>query len=112
MTAFVLPTNFIDNPESLLRKVQPHVVPLSVTLPATEPVIPTPSAPNTMAEKTLREFSVPAVTNVPVGPNINVDDVNFEVKSGLITMVHARHFVDYLVRTLLTVVSTRHKPSI
>ena len=82
MTGFALPTNFIDNPESLLRKVQPHV----------EPVIPAPSVPNNMAKKTLREFSVPAVTNIPVGPNINVDDVNFELKSGLITMVHANPF--------------------
>jgi hypothetical protein len=45
-----------------------------------------------MAKKTLREFSIPAVANVPVGPTINVGDVNFELKLGLIKMVQASPF--------------------
>ena len=39
-----------------------------------------------MAKKTLREFSVPSTDNVATGPNINVGDVNFELKSSLINM--------------------------
>ena len=45
-----------------------------------------------MAEKTLREFSVPSTNNVGTGPNINVGDVNFELKSSLINMVQASPF--------------------
>ena len=45
-----------------------------------------------MAEKTLREFSVPSTDNVATGPNINVGDVNFELKSNLINMVQASPF--------------------
>ena len=45
-----------------------------------------------MAEKTLREFSIPSTDNVATGPNINVGDVNFELKSSLINMVQASPF--------------------
>ena len=45
-----------------------------------------------MAEKTLREFSVPSTNNVATGPNINIGDVNFELKSSLINMVQASPF--------------------
>ena len=45
-----------------------------------------------MAEKTLHEFSVPSTDNVATGPNINVGDVNFELKSSLINMVQASPF--------------------
>ena len=45
-----------------------------------------------MAEKTLREFSVPSTDNVATGPNINIGDVNFELKSSLINMVQASPF--------------------
>jgi hypothetical protein len=45
-----------------------------------------------MAQKTLREYSVPGVANVPVGPTINVGDANFELKTGLITMVQGSPF--------------------
>ena len=45
-----------------------------------------------MAEKTLREFSVPSTDNVATDPNINVGDVNFELKSNLINMVQGSPF--------------------
>jgi len=45
-----------------------------------------------MADKTLREYFVPNVANMPVGPAINMGDVNFEQKTGLITMVQANPF--------------------
>jgi len=40
-----------------------------------------------MAEKTLREFSVPSAANVATGANVNSGDVNFELKSSLINMM-------------------------
>ena len=45
-----------------------------------------------MAVKTLREFFVPSTDNVASGPNINVGDVNFELKSSLINTVQASPF--------------------
>ena len=46
-------------------------------LPAQEPISEAPLVLEAMAEKTLREFSVPSTDNVATGPNINVGDVNF-----------------------------------
>ena len=45
-----------------------------------------------MAEKTLCEFSIPSTTNVATGSNINVGDVNFELKFSLINMVPSSPF--------------------
>ena len=45
-----------------------------------------------MADKTLHEYSIPTVTNVPIGPSINMGDANFELKTGLIMMVQANPF--------------------
>jgi hypothetical protein len=39
--------------------------------------------------KTLRDYSTPAVANVPVGPAVNIGDGNFKLCTGLITMVQA-----------------------
>jgi hypothetical protein len=43
-------------------------------------------------EKTLREYSAPSVDQVPTGPEINSGNDNFEIKTGLITMVQASPF--------------------
>jgi hypothetical protein len=40
-----------------------------------------------MAQKSLREFSIPVVSNVPTGSTVNLGDKNFEIRTGLITMV-------------------------
>jgi hypothetical protein len=45
-----------------------------------------------MAQKSLREFSILAVANVPTGPAVNIGDKNFELRTGLITMVQASPF--------------------
>jgi len=92
MTGFVLPTNFIENPESLLTKTRRRLVLPSDTLPANEPINPATSAPNTVAQRMLCEYSIPAVANVPVGPAVDVGNGNFELKTGLITMVQANPF--------------------
>ncbi|XP_066351491.1 uncharacterized protein [Miscanthus floridulus] len=42
--------------------------------------------------KTLRDYSTPAIANVPVGPTINVRNRNFELRTGLIMMVQANQF--------------------
>jgi hypothetical protein len=45
-----------------------------------------------MADKTLCEHSVPNVANMLIGPAVNMGDVNFEMKTYLITMVQANPF--------------------
>ena len=55
--------------------------------PAQEPIQEAPLVPEAMAEKTLLKFSVPSTYNVATRPNINIGDVNFELKSSLINMV-------------------------
>ena len=82
MTGFSLPTNFVENPKKLVRRVRPRVVPPQLSLSTSELAFQAP-----MAEKTLRDFSVPSATNVATGPNADVGDVNFELKSSLINMV-------------------------
>ena len=52
-----------------------------------------------MAEKTLRDFFVPSAANVATGLNVDVGDVNFELKSNLFNMV-LPHFVASQIRTL------------
>jgi hypothetical protein len=92
MTSFSLPTNSIENPGNLMRKVRPRVIPPQIIVSATEPVVQAPSAPEPMAEKILHDFLVPSATNVATGPNIDVGDVNFELKLNLINMVQASPF--------------------
>ena len=75
-----------------MRRARLCVVPLLAILPAQEPISKAPIAIEAMAEKTLREFSVPSTANLATGPIINVGDVNFELKSSLINMVQARPF--------------------
>ena len=66
-------------------------LPLAI-LPVQKPIQEAPLVPEAMAEKTLREFSVPSTDNVATGPKINVGDMNFELKSSLINMVQASPF--------------------
>nr|AAX95045.1 Transposable element protein, putative [Oryza sativa Japonica Group] len=45
-----------------------------------------------MADKTPREFIAPSAENVAIGPQINMGDVDFDLKSSLITMAQASPF--------------------
>ena len=45
-----------------------------------------------MANKTLREFSAPAIANIRTGPIVDVGDNGFELKLALINMVQASQF--------------------
>ena len=87
MTGFSLPENYTNNPERLVRRARPRVIPPLDLLPAQEPIQEAPLVLEAVAEKTLREFSIPSTDNVATGPNINVGDANFELKSSLINMV-------------------------
>jgi hypothetical protein len=42
--------------------------------------------------KTLRDYYTPTVANVPIGPAVNTGNGNFELHTGLLTMVQANQF--------------------
>jgi hypothetical protein len=75
-----------------LRRVQPYFIPPQISLSTAELVIIAPSTSNAMAQKTLREISTSSADNVPVRPSVNTRTENFEIKTGLITMVQASPF--------------------
>ena len=86
MSGFDLPNNYTINLEALLRKSQSRTASFSITPPAVEPVTPIPSATTKMA-KSLRDYSIPAIANMPIGPAVNTGTGNFELRTGLIIMV-------------------------
>nr|ABA95987.1 transposon protein, putative, unclassified [Oryza sativa Japonica Group] len=76
----------VENPEAFFRSIKPRVVAPQKTLPTKKPAILAPPTFKTMADKTLREFAAPSVGNVAIGPQLNLGDVDFDLKSSLITM--------------------------
>ena len=92
MTGFDLPQNFHSDPESLLRRTRARLVSPRRSLSAVDPVITSSSSPRAMAQKTLRNYSAPFASQVPTGPEVNTGGENFEIKTGLITMVQASPF--------------------
>ena len=90
MTGFSLLTNFVEDPENLVRRVRHRIDSSQIVLSASELVTSAPTI--AMAEKTLHDFSIPSTANVATGPNNYVGDVNFELKTSLINMVKAIPF--------------------
>jgi len=45
-----------------------------------------------MSEKTLREFSAPSTENIRTRPTLEINNLEFELKSSLINMVQATPF--------------------
>ena len=86
MTGFDLPNNYTANPEALLRKNRSRDASSSATPSIDELVTPASSIAPIMA-KTLHDYSIPAIANVPIGPTINTGNGNFKLRTGLITMV-------------------------
>ena len=93
MTGFDLPVNFHNNPESQLRRVRPKTIHGQRPVPRElEPSTSTSTLRfTTMAEKTIREFSIPSSSNIPKGPDVQVGE-DFELKPGVIHMVQAIPF--------------------
>ena len=91
MTSFDLPNNYVEKLEALLKKNRSYTTSSSVTPSIVEPVTPTPSTTFIMA-KTLGDYSIPVVANVPIGPAVNIGDGNFELHTGLVMMVQANQF--------------------
>ena len=92
MTGFDLPQNFHSDLESPLRRTRARLVSPQRSLSAVNLDIASSSAPRAMAQKTLHDYSAPSASMVPTGPEVNTGGENFEIKTGLITMVQASPF--------------------
>jgi hypothetical protein len=93
MNCFDLPTNYVEDPEVLIRRTKAKLKKVSV-LESEDNQIRRSLTPEfeAMANKTLHEFSTPTTANIRTGPEINVGDNGFELKSALINMVQASQF--------------------
>ena len=93
MTGFDLPTNYVDDPEALLKRTRAKLKKVSA-LESEDNQIRRSLTPKleAMANKTLREFSAPTTVNIRIGPAINIGDNAFELNLALINMVQASQF--------------------
>ena len=90
MTGFDLSTNYVEDPEALIRRTRAKLNKVSA-LESEDNQIRRSLTPDfeAMADKTLREFSAPTTANIRTGPTVNVRDNGFELKLALINMVQA-----------------------
>ena len=95
MSGFQLPSNFIEDPEQLLRRSRRHQVPPQRFISNRNLfeeegfALVTKEA---MAQRTISEYSAPSADNVAMGPQLNLGDATFELKPALINMVQANPF--------------------
>jgi hypothetical protein len=71
--------DFTPEIKALLRKKGFRTPTSSAKTPTVEPPEPVPATTTTMAQKTLHEFSVPAIANVPTGPVVDIGNRDFEL---------------------------------
>ena len=93
MSRFDLPDNFLQNPESLVRKKRAaNSTPSLAAAPSDNNLDQSsqaPSQPNSMSQESLREYILPSTANIKVGQALAGENVNFELKTSVITMVQA-----------------------
>ena len=95
MTSFDLSTNYIDDPEALLKRTKAKLKKV-LALELKDNHIRSSLTPEfeAMADKTLREFSAPTTTNIRTGPIVNVGDNGFELKLASSTWCKQASFVE------------------
>ena len=88
MTDFDLLTNYVDDPEALLKRTKAKLKKVSA-LESEDNQIRRSLTPEfkAIANKTLHEFSAPTTANIQIRPTVNVGENGFELKSVLINMV-------------------------
>ena len=93
MTSFDLPTNYIEDPEALIRRTRAKLKKV-LALKSEDSHIRRSLTPEfeAMTNKTHHEFSAPTTTNIRTRPNVNVGDDGFELKLALINIMQASQF--------------------
>jgi hypothetical protein len=95
MSGFARPTNYVEDPEEIIRKVRAKLRKKKPPTTVSEKDQPRRSLTplfEAMANKTLHEFSSPTIANIRTGPAVNVGDEGFQLKPALINMVQANQF--------------------
>jgi hypothetical protein len=90
MTSFELLTNYVENPEALIRRTRAKLKKAPTTSSEINQLRRslTPDF-EAMADQSLREFSAPTTANIRTRLTVNVGDNEFELKPALINMVQA-----------------------
>ena len=93
MPGFDHPTNYIEDPEALIRRTKAKLKKV-LALESEDIQIRRSLTPEfeVMANKTCHELSAPTIANIRIGPIVNVRDNGFEIKPALINMVQASQF--------------------
>ena len=93
MTDFDLSTNYIDDPEALLKWTKAKLKKV-LALESKDNHIRRSLTPEfeAMANRALHKFSAPTTANFHTRPNVNVGDNGFELKPALINMVQVSQF--------------------
>jgi hypothetical protein len=85
---FYLPTNFIDDPEVLLKRTKAKLKRVSALELEDNCIRQNLTLEfEVMANKSLREFSTPTTANIHTGSKVKVGENGFELKPALINMV-------------------------
>jgi hypothetical protein len=99
MTRFDLPTNYQSDPESLIRKSRSRFSSPGSSGSHVQEIVdkfqesPPPHESTLMAtRRCINDFSAPSSANVRTGPETNIGDGRFELKSALINMVQQSLF--------------------
>ena len=95
MTGFDLPTNYVEDPEALIRRTRAKLKKVSALESEDNHIrqILTPVF-EAMADKTLHEFAALTTANICTGPTVNVGDNGFELKPALINRCKRANFVE------------------
>ena len=90
MIGFNLPTNYVDDPEALLKRTKAKLKKVSALESENSQTRRSLTLVfEAMADKTPCEFSAPTTANIRTRPTINVGDNGFELKPTLINIVQA-----------------------
>jgi hypothetical protein len=99
MTGFDLPANYHSDPESLIRKSRSRLSSPIYSGSHVREIVnkfqgsPLPHEPALMAtQRCINDFSAPSSANIRTGPETNIGDGIFELKTALIYMVQQSPF--------------------
>ena len=93
MTSFDLPTNYVEDPGALIRRIRAKLKKV-LALKSENNHIRRSLTPEfeAMANRTLHEFFALTMANIRTRPTVNVRDNGFDPKPALINMVQASQF--------------------
>jgi hypothetical protein len=93
MIGFNLPTNYVEDPEALIRRTKAKLMKVSALESEDHQTRQSLTLEfEAMTDKTFRKFSAPTTANIRTRPETNLGDNGFELKSALINMVQPSQF--------------------